>query len=473
MTSQHDAVVIGSGPNGLAAAITLAEAGHAVTVYEANATIGGGCRSEELTLPGVVHDTCSAIHPLAVASPFFREMPLARHGLEWIQPPLALAHPLDDGSAMILSMSLKETAAGLGDDGGAWIDLFGPLVEDFSLLIDPLLAPFRIPRHPIAMARFGLPALRSAQSLAESRFSGERARALFAGLAAHSILDLHRPVTAAIGIVLGVIGHVVGWPIPRGGSQQITDALVAHLRSLGGEVVTGTRVTSLDIAGDAGAVLFDTSPGQLRDIAGEALPGWYRRMLGRYRRGMGVFKVDWVLDGPVPWTAPECAQAGTVHLGGSMAEIVHSEHEAASGRHAERPYIILAQQSLFDSTRTPDGRQTLWGYCHVPNGSTEDMTERIEAQIERFAPGFRERVVARSTMSPAQFETRNANFAGGDINIGAQDLRQLYTRPVPRFDPYSTPNRRLFICSAATPPGGGVHGMGGYHAARSALKRAW
>jgi phytoene dehydrogenase-like protein len=473
VTDRFDAVVIGSGPNGLAGAIELAEAGHRVRVFEANPTIGGGCRSAELTLPGFISDPCSAIHPLAVASPFFRSVPLASHGLEWIDPPLALAHPFDDGSAAVLSTAIDETAASVGPDGPAWIDLFGPLIDDFELLIGPLLGPLRIPAHPVAMGRFGLLGLRSALSLAGSRFRDERARALFAGMAAHAILDLHKPATAAFGLVLGMVGHVVGWPIPRGGSQRIVDALAAHLGALGGEIVTDTRVTDLGTAGDARAVLFDTNPRQLRDIAGDALPGWYRAILGRYRHGAGVFKIDWALDGPVPWTAPECRRAGTIHLGPTMEEIAASERAVATGGTADRPFVILAQQSLFDPTRAPAGKHVLWGYCHVPNGSAEDMTERIEAQIERFAPGFRELVLARSTMGPAAIEASNANFSGGDINNGAQDIRQLFTRPVPRYDPYSTPNPRLFICSASTPPGGGVHGMGGYHAARSALRRAW
>jgi phytoene dehydrogenase-like protein len=473
VSDRFDAVVVGSGPNGLAAAIELSRDGHRVRVYEANATIGGGCRSGELTLPGFVHDTCSAIHPLGLASPFFQTVPLASHGLEWANPPFGLAHPFPDGSVAVLSTTLNETAESVGADGDAWIDLYGPLIDDHEILIGPLLGPLRIPKHPIAMGRFGLLGLRSALSLARSRFEGERARGLFSGMAAHSIIDLHKPATAAFGLVLGLIGHVVGWPLPVGGSQAITDALVRELESLGGEIVTDTRVTSLDMAGDADAVLFDTNPRQMRDIAGDALPAWYRRIIGNYRHGPGVFKLDWALDGPVPWTAPECARAGTVHLGPTMEDIAVSEHAAWTGTIADRPFVILAQQSLFDPTRAPDGQHTLWGYCHVPNGSTVDMTERIEAQIERFAPGFRKRVIARSTMDPADIHTSNANFVGGDINAGAQDIRQLFTRPVPRYDPYSTPNPRLYICSASTPPGGGVHGMGGYHAARSALRRAW
>ncbi|HVL23642.1 MAG TPA: NAD(P)/FAD-dependent oxidoreductase [Thermomicrobiales bacterium] len=468
-----DAVVVGAGPNGLAAAIALAQAGRSVQVLEANETIGGGCRSAELTLPGFVHDTCAAIHPLAPASPFFRTLPLASYGLSWIQPPLALAHPFDDGTAAVFTQSIDETAASLGEDGRAWSNVFAPLVRDFELLLDPLLGPFRLPRHPIALARFGLPALLPADRFARARFSGSRARALFAGMAAHSMLDLSRPVTAAFGLVLGLVGHAVGWPIPEGGSQRITDALAAHLRSLGGRIQTGTTVTSLDVADGADAVLFDVTPLQFLDIAGDQVPDYYRRTLGRYRYGPGAFKIDWALDGPVPWTAAECTRAGTVHLGPTLEEIVTAEREVTTGTHPERPFVLLAQQSLFDSTRSPEGTQVLWGYCHVPNGSTVDMTERIEAQIERFAPGFRERVIARSTRTAVEMQAANANFIGGDINAGAQDWRQLFTRPAPRFDPYSTPNRRLTFCSSSTPPGGGVHGMAGYHGAQSALKRAW
>lgn len=473
VTDRYDAVVVGSGPNGLAAGISLARAGRRVRILEANDTPGGSCRSAELTLPGFIHDTCSAIHPLAVASPFFRTVPMTTYGLEWIEPPLALAHPFDDGSAAVLSRSLDETAASLGVDGVAWIDTYTPLIKDFDILLGPLLGPFRIPRHPIAMARFGLPALRSGESFARASFAGPQARALFCGLAAHSIMDLTKPITAAIGLVLGLIGHVVGWPLPRGGSQEITNALVDHFHALGGTIETGVRVTSLDVAEGADAVMLSVTPRQFLDIAGDAVPARYRSQLGRYRYGPGVFKIDWALDGPVPWTADACARAGTVHLGGTMEEIVRSEREVTTGRHPERPFVLLAQQSLFDPTRAPDGKHTLWAYCHVPNGSTVDMTDRIESQIERFAPGFRERIIARHTMGTAELETRNANYVGGDINGGIQDLRQLYTRPAPRLDPYATPNPRLYFCSSSTPPGGGVHGMGGYHAARSALRRAW
>ncbi len=468
-----DAVVVGAGPNGLAAAIALAQAGKSVTVYEANETIGGGCRSAELTLPGFLHDTCAAIHPLAPASPFLSTLPLHEYGLEWIQPPIALAHPFDDGTAAAFTQSIDETAATLGIDEGAWKRNFEPLVNDFDLLLDPLLGPFRIPKHPIALARFGIPALLPSELFAKRAFRGDRARALFTGMAAHAMLDLSRPVTAAFGFVLGLVGHAVGWPIPRGGSQEITNALAAHLRSLGGPIVPGTRVASLDIAGDAKAVLFDVTPRQFLDIAGDEVPPGYRHTLEHYRYGGGVFKIDWALDGPVPWTAPECHQAGTIHLGPTMEEIVASERDVVQGKHPEQPFVLLAQQSLFDDTRAPDGKHTLWGYCHVPHGSTVDMTDRIEAQIERFAPGFRDRVIARSTKNAVDMQVWNANFIGGDINAGMQDWRQLFTRPAPRIDPYSTPNPRLTFCSSSTPPGGGVHGMSGYHGAQSALRRSF
>lgn len=434
--SPTDAVVVGAGPNGLAAANALAEAGRSVVVIEAEETIGGGCRSAELTLPGFLHDVCSAIHLLAVASPFFRTLPLASYGLKFIQPPAALAHPLDDGTAALLTQSIDDTAASLGKDGAAYKQLFEPLVADFEVLAAQLLRPLRLPRHPIALARFGLPALRSAQNLALSSFSQPRAKALFAGMAAHSIRDLERPATAALGLVLALFGHAAGWPIAQGGSQQITDALGAHLRSLGGTIQTGTTVTSLDIVEEANAVLFDVTPHQFLAIAGDHVPPCFRQQLGRYRKGWGVFKMDWALDGPVPWIADGCSEAGTLHLGGTMEEIVAAEHDVALNRHPERPFVLVAQQSLFDATRSPAGQQTLWGYCHVPNGSTVDMTERIEAQIERFAPGFTEQILARSVTSPLDLERYNANYVGGDINGGVQDLRQIFTRPTPRLDPY-------------------------------------
>jgi phytoene dehydrogenase-like protein len=466
----YDAVVVGSGPNGLAAAIALARAGRSVLVLEGAKTVGGGLRSEALTLPGFVHDVCSAIHPLGAGSPFFRSLPLANHGLEWIQPDIPLAHPLDDGTAAVLERSLETTAAGLETDGAAWRSLLRPIVRGWERLATEILAPLHIPRHPFALAGFGLTAMRSARGLGEARFQGERARALFAGLAAHSVLPLERPATAAIGLVLGALGHVVGWPAPRGGSQRLADALASFLRSLGGEIVTDAWVESLEQIPPARAVLLDVTPRQLLRIAGSRLPGRYRRALERYRYGPGVFKLDLALSGPVPWRAAACRRAGTVHVGGTLAEIAEGEAAVWRGQHPERPYVLVAQQSLFDSTRAPEGCHTLWAYCHVPHASTVDMAARIEAQIERFAPGFRDLVLGRSAIRPAELEARNPNCVGGDIGGGVQDLGQLFRRPVWSFTPYRTPLAGLYICSSSTPPGGGVHGMCGSQAAAAVLR---
>jgi phytoene dehydrogenase-like protein len=468
--SGRDAVVVGSGPNGLAAAIALARGGRSVLVLEARETIGGGCRSAELTLPGFLHDVCSAIHPLGLGSPFFKTLPLADHGLEWIHPPAPVAHPLDDGTAVVIERSVEETAAGLGPDADAYRRLMGPLAAGWEGLAPDLLAPLHLPRQPLAMARFGLMAIRSAGGFATARFQGERARAVFAGMAGHSILPLERAATAAIGLVLGVLAHAVGWPLPRGGSRRIGEALAAHLRSLGGEIQTGSPVESLDSLPPARAVLCDVTPRQLLALAGDRLRGRYRRALERYRYGPAAFKLDYALSGPIPWRARDCARAATVHLGGTLEEIAASEAAVGRGDHPERPFVLLVQPSLFDTSRAPAGRHTAWAYCHVPNGSTFDMSARIEAQIERFAPGFRDLVLARSALTPARLQEHNPNYVGGDINGGAQDLRQMFTRPTARLVPYSTPAPGLYICSSSTPPGGGVHGMCGYHAARAALR---
>lgn len=465
-----DAVVVGSGPNGLAAAIALAQAGRRVRVLEGSDTLGGGCRSEELTLPGFVHDTCSTVHALALASPFLSSLPLSEHGLELVHPGAPLAHPLDDGTAAVLERSVEDTARGLGPDGEAWRRLFGPLVRDGERLIPDLLGSLRLPRHPLSLARFGPNALRSAGGLARSRFEGEHARALLAGSCAHSMLSLSSPGSAAFGLVLALSAHLVGWPVARGGSQQLADALAAHLRSLGGKIETGRWLESVDELDGRAPVMLDVTPRQLLRLAGHRLPERYARALSRYRYGPGVFKLDWALDGPIPWRAEEVGRAGTVHLGGTLEELVDSERAATCGEHHERPFVLLVQASRFDRSRVPEGKHSAWAYCHVPHGSTRDVTANIEAQVERFAPGFGDLIAARSAMPPAAVERRNPNYVGGDINGGVQDLRQLFARPVARAVPYSTPVPGLYICSSSTPPGGGVHGMCGYHAARAALR---
>jgi phytoene dehydrogenase-like protein len=466
----YDAVVVGSGPNGLAAAVELARNGYLVAVLEAEDAIGGGTRSAELTLPGYVHDIGSAIHPLGYASPFFSTLPLEEHGLEWVHPPTPLAHPFDDGSAAMLENSVEETGATLGPDATAYKKLMGPIARDWNRLVASILGPPRLPRHPLALARFGLRALRSARGLAEDLFEGEKARGLFIGNAAHSFLPMERSPSASFGLVLSALGHAVGWPFPKGGSQKVAEALSSYLISLGGEIYPGFRVGSVNEVPPTRTVLFDVTPRQLLNIAGEHFTNRYRQALRRYRYGPGVFKVDFALDGPIPWEAEACKRAGTVHVGGTLEEISAGEAAVWRGEHPEHPFILLAQQSLFDETRAPEGKHTVWTYCHVPNGSTFDMTERIEEQIERFAPGFRARILAKSTMSTTDLEQINANFVGGDINGGVMDLRQLFTRPAARLTPYSTPAKGLYICSSSTPPGGGVHGMCGYFAALAALR---
>jgi phytoene dehydrogenase-like protein len=472
MSSRH-AVVVGSGPNGLAAAIALARAGRSVLVLEGAETVGGGVRSAELTLPGFVHDVCSAVYPLVAGSPFLKTLPLAAHGLELVHPDAPLAHPLDDGTAVMLERSIDATARSIGGpDGQAYRELIEPLVRDTERLLPVLLGPLRPTRHPLPLARFGLSALRSASGLARGRFRDHRAAALFAGCAAHSLLRLDQPATASFGLVLAMLGHTVGWPVARGGSQSLADALADHLRSLGGEIQTGTPVDSVDDLPPARAILLDLTPRSVLRVAGRRLPGSYRRALVRFRHGPGVFKLDWALDGPIPWTARDCGRAGTVHLGGSFGEVAAAEDAVGRGRAAERPFVLLAQQTRFDPSRAPAGKHAAWAYCHVPPGSEVDMTARIEAQVERFAPGFRKLVLGRSVMAPADVERYNPNYVGGDIAGGAQDLRQLFARPVARLSPYATPAKEIYICSSSTPPGGGVHGMCGYHAARAALSRS-
>ncbi|MES1256915.1 MAG: NAD(P)/FAD-dependent oxidoreductase [Acidobacteriota bacterium] len=472
--SRYDAIVVGSGPNGLSAAVVLARAGLSVLVRETNATIGGGTRSLELTLPGFLHDVCSAVHPMALASPLFQSLPLTEYGLEWIDPPLAVAHPFDTSPPAFLARGIDTTGATLQPDGAAYRRLVSPLVRHWEQLVPEILSPpLHLPGHPLIMANFGLRALWPAGALAKSVFRGERARAFFAGLAAHSIMPLEEPATAAIGLVLAAAGHAAGWPIPRGGSQRIADALAGYFRSLGGTIETGAEVDSIESLPPARAVLLDLTPRQVMRVAARRLPANYLRGLERFSYGPGVFKIDWALSEPIPWADPECRRTATLHLGGSLDEIAAGEREAATGRHSEKPFVLLAQSSLFDATRAPAGQHTGWGYCHVPNGSTVDMTQAIESQVERFAPGFRDIILARHTKNCVQLEHSNANLVGGDIGGGANSLRQLLARPVLASDPYRTPAGDLYICSASTPPGGGVHGMCGYHAAQSALKHTF
>jgi phytoene dehydrogenase-like protein len=468
------AVVVGSGPNGLAAAIALARAGLDVEVFEAEPTLGGGARSLELTLPGFVHDLCSAVHPLGRASPFFRTLDL---DVEWIDPPAPLAHPLDDGTAVVLERGVEETAAGLGGDGERYRRFLGPYVRAWGEL-EPVVAgpyppgPRALARPlralgPAGLARGARAALGPARAVAESAFEGDRARALFAGCAGHSLLPLERRPSAGFGLVLAVLGHAVGWPVARGGSQRLTDALVALLRGIGGRVHADASVGRLP---DADAVLCDVSPPELLRLGCGRFSPRYERALGRYRFGPAAFKLDWALDGPIPWQGEGCRRAATVHLGGTLEEIAGSERDVWQGRVSPRPFVILAQQSLFDDTRAPVGKHTAWAYCHVPNGWTGDATAAIEAQVERFAPGFRDLILARSALGPRELEGRNRNHVGGDINGGAMDLRQLVFRPAARPVPYRTPLRGVYLCSSSTPPGGGVHGMCGLSAALVALR---
>ncbi|HEX4084214.1 MAG TPA: NAD(P)/FAD-dependent oxidoreductase [Chthoniobacteraceae bacterium] len=467
--NETDAIVVGAGPNGLAAAIYLARAGVRVLVLEASDTPGGAARSAQVTLPGFVHDLGSAIHPMAAGSPFFRELGLERHGLEWVQPEIALAHPLDGGTAA-MHRSLEATAKQLRGDGPAYRRLMQPLVKNWEAVAAEILRPMlHLPRHPVALARFGLRGFFPAMSIIRGRFRGEHARALFAGLAAHSFLPLSAPGSSAIGLALGMMGHAVGWPFPRGGAQAITDALAACLREHGGVLQCNTPVASLADLPPARAILLDVSPWQLLALAGARLPAGYGRALERFRHAPGIFKIDYALDGPVPWRDEACRRAGTIHLGGSAEEIMLCEREIARGRIPDRPFVLAAQHSVFDPTRAPEGRHTFWAYCHLPLGSIFDMTSRIEQQIERFAPGFRERILARHTMGPARLQAWNANLIGGDISGGANSLWQLFCRPVPGSAPYRTPLPGVYLCSASTPPGGGVHGMCGYHAARVAF----
>jgi len=470
MSTEYDAIIVGSGPNGLAAAITLARAGCSVLVYEANATIGGGARSAELTLPGFLHDVCSAVHPLAAGSPFFKTLPLERFGLEWIQPEIPLAHPLDDGSAACVYKDIDVTAERLQEDSGAYRHLMKPLARNWENLAVEFLQPMlHWPRHPVTLAHFGVLALCPATLLAKFMFKDEGARALFAGIAAHSFLPLESPVSSAFALVLGLAGHAVGWPIPRGGSQQISNALADLLRELGGKIEVNRRIENLRDLPKSRAIVLDVSVWEFLRIAGQEMPSQYRRRLKSFRHAPGIFKIDYALSEAIPWKAEACHRAGTIHLGGGIDEIAAAEREVARGRIPERPFVLVAQQSLFDATRAPRGQHTLWAYCHVPFNCATDMSDRIESQIERFAPGFRDCIIARHKMSAADLGGSNPNLKGGDINGGAANLTQLISRPILSPTPYRTPLPGVYLCSASTPPGGGVHGMCGYHAARTAL----
>ena len=467
--SEYDAVIVGSGPNGLSAAIALRQAGLSVLLLEAKDEIGGGLRSAELTIPGFVHDICSAIHPLAVASPFFNTLPLDKHGLEYVFPGIAAAHPFDDGTVATLQGSVIETASQLEEDMNAYIDLIQPIVKSWPDIVDDVLGPLHMPKHPKAMASFGMNAIRSASSIA-AKFKNKKARGLWAGMAAHSMQPLSNLTSSAAGLVLLTTGHLKGWPIPLGGSKQIAQALASYFLSIGGEIETGLQVRRMADIPPSRAVLFDLGPIQMLEIVGERFSALYKWQLKRYRYGMGVFKIDWALDGPIPFTAPECRIAGTVHLGNSLEEIEKSEELSYRGIHSEKPFVLLAQQSLFDSCRAPAGKHTAWAYCHVPHRSEVDMTSFIEQQVERFAPGFKKLIIGKHIMNTRDMQTYNPNYIGGDINGGVIDITQLFTRPVLSSSPYRTSANGIYICSSSTPPGGGVHGMCGYHAAKQVLK---
>jgi phytoene dehydrogenase-like protein len=465
-----EAVVVGSGPNGLVAAIEIARAGHSVCLIESRDSIGGGVRSAELTLPGFVHDVCSAVHPLGVASPIFNALPLAKHGLEWVHPRAPLAHPFDEGTGAILHRSIDATGATLGPDAPAYSKAFSRFVRNADKLIPEILAPpVHLPRHPFLLMPFGISAIQSAQRFVQRRFRGPRARGLFAGIAAHANMPLDASPTAAIGLFLSILAHSSGWPIVKGGSQKLSDALASYFVSLGGQIMTNTHIKSMRELPPARVVMFDLTPRQILRIASDELTPSYRWELHKYRYGPGVFKLDWALNSPIPWKSPKCAEAGTVHIGGTFEEIISGEQAVAKGRCPEKPFVILSQPTLFDETRAPEGKHTAWAYCHVPSGSAIDMTDRIESQVERFAPGFRDCIIGRHAMTPKDLEKYNQNYVGGDISGGIQNILQTIARPSLRVTPYATSLKGVFICSSSTPPGGGVHGMCGYHAARAAL----
>lgn len=468
--TDFDAVVVGSGPNGLAAAIRLQQEGVQTLLIEAKDTIGGGTRTKTLTLPGFRHDVCSAIHPMALASPFFKSLPLEKFGLKWIHPEVLAAHPLADGNAAALFSSLDKTSKELAEDAGAYFNLIDPILQQWEHLTGDFLGPLKFPKHPLPFIKFGLNALLPAYSLGKIKFKTEKARALWAGMAAHSIQPLTNLTTSAIGLVLLTAGHAGGWPVPKGGSQSIADALGTYFISLGGHIQTGFHVRNLAELPKSRAVLFDLTPRQVLEIAGSKFSSLYKWQLGRFRYGMGVFKIDWALSGPIPFVAEQARKAGTVHLGGTLEEITASEKETYSGKHPQKPYVLLAQQSILDDSRAPKGQHTAWAYCHVPHGSEVDMTEIIENQVERYAPGFKDLILAKHTFNARDMQVYNMNYIGGDINGGIQDITQLFTRPALRLSPYKTSANGIYICSSSTPPGGGVHGMCGFHAAEKVIK---
>ena len=469
--SGYDAVIVGAGPNGLAAAITLAQKGRKVVIFEAADRPGGGLRSCESSLPGFVHDICSSIHPLAYASPFFRSLPLQKLGLEWIQPEIPMSHPLSNGDAVSLYRSVDETSAELRGDKEAYENIIKPLVQDWKPLISDILSPLRFPSHPIHMARFGWYGMRSSAHFCKKYFKEEPARALLSGLSAHSMLDLNVMGSAAFGIILGLLGHTVGWPFPKGGAEKLAIALLSYLETMEVEIVTDQPIHSMNQLPPARAVMFDITPKQLLEIVGTNLPESYREKLERYRYGMGVCKVDWALSEPIPFTNANCRRAGTVHIGGFHGDIIQSEKLVWNHVNPDRPFVILAQHTVADPSRAPEGKHTGWAYCHVPPGSNSDRREAIENQVERFAPGFRDTILGSKVTTAKAFSEYNANYIGGDINGGVQDIKQLFMRPVGKWDPYQTGNPGLYLCSSSTPPGGGVHGMCGYNAAKSFLRK--
>ncbi|PKA16547.1 phytoene desaturase family protein [Leptospira haakeii] len=470
-SEEYDICIIGSGPNGLAAASVLAGSGLSVLILEASDTIGGGLRTKELTLPGFHHDVCSAAHPMGILSPYLKTLPLEKHGLKWIEPEASVAHPLDGESAVLLKLSLEETAKELGKDKKSYIKLISPFLKNPEGLLSDALAPLGIPKHPFLLARFGLLGLQPAKSLANSWFKEERAKALFAGCAGHAIFPLEKFLSGALGLLFSLTGHVRSWPVVEGGSAMIAKSMESYLKELGVKIKTNYKVSSLAQLPKTKAILFDTSPDQLGSVAGNTLSSSYIQRISSYKYGPGVFKMDWALDGPIPWKDPNCLKASTVHVGGKLSEIAKAESEVWSGKHPDRPYMLVVQQSQFDPTRAPKGKHTGYAYCHVPSGSTKDMTEIIENQIERFAPGFKDGILARHSMNTKDFYSYNLNYVGGAITGGAADLPQAFFRPIARMNPYTTPNPHIYICSASTPPGGGVHGMCGYYAAKAVLKK--